>query len=1117
MRGGTAREYLTRLGRPFVLRQCPLELVSVTGDKMAIEGELEVHVPQVGVVKFIVVKTMAHEAILGWDMMSLYGCEINAGQHILKWGQAYFSTDTTSHGSEVAGIDAGFLTEVVNRHSRVFGELGSLPQADLPAVSMITEPGKVVAQKPYRTALNKRQIIDEEVDKMLRLGIIRPSQSPWASPVTLVPKKDATARFCIDYRQVNSITEKDRYPLPLIQDIFDQLGGSSIFSTLDMRSGYWQLPMAEDSIAKTAFVCHRGQFEFLRLPFGLANAPSVYQRAMSKVLADFLGKFVMVFIDDIVIYSRSEEEHKVHVEQVLTALEAARLTLKDTKCFWGQTKIDLLGYVVTGQGVSAQPRKTEAIRSLQTPTDLTELRRFLGMTGYYRQLIPDYARIAAPLYGLCKKGTVWYWDADLNAAFETLKLGLCDETCMAHPKVNDPYILYTDACGYALGGILCQLDEQGLERPIQYLSAKFTEGQVKWATIEKEAYAVIYCLKKLRAYLLGSQFVVYTDHKPLLSLFTKEMVNTRIQRWAVLLAEFGAVIKYREGKNNVRADMLSRIKEPPEIAVFEAAEEWVTIDDPDDHAFLPSETQIGGDEEVRVAQAVEFPDEKATLGQPDSKFLEYQGLLYSIGRPDQSAAAYPRLMVPQAFRESIVNKAHQDSGHAGLVKTLSRIQEDFVWPGMRKEVTTYLGQCGQCVVNKSRPVHVEMGEMPIATGPGQIVGIDLMGPLFRSSLSGAAYLCVIIDHYSGWVEAYPLANKSNEAVWERLTNDYVPRHGAPRLMISDQGSEFRGAGFQEWLEVNHIEHRRTSGYNPQSNGKTERMNGTIRRMLERLCNGNRAAWEDQLGPALTAIRTNISTVTGFSPFVLHHARDVRHTVGRMVNGAPDPTWSDRLRQQNLTMTAAAKATAASRVHNRDRLAAKANAGVIEPGDQVLIKGTRLTPLTAKWDHHYRVTRVQGKVITVLHEPTGKTSTWNRNKIRLVDSEICWDGVGSRPKAQNIPGEYMPSTFRDCRLPTPAQPDDPQPQENLLYPQPDEQEPLQPPPPRRKRIANTPADPDEPPSRRRRERPLFGAPDPRINPRTRTADEPLAAPAKRPRWQEEQMDILSFAYCYFSSK
>ena len=1070
LRGDRAREIMYKRGRPFILTKCNLALVTLSGDRLNVEGCLEALVPEVGLVKFVVVKNMAHEAILGWDQMSRYGWSLDSTNEMMKWGSTYFSIVSPTDAYEAAVIDAGCLTDIISKHRKVFGEAGKLPVADLPQVTITTEAGALVAQRPYRTALAKRTIIETEIDKMLELGIIRPSQSPWASPVCLVPKKDGTTRFCIDYRQLNAVTVKDRYPLPLIQDIFDQLGGSKLYSSLDMRSGYWQLPMAEASIEKTAFVCHRGQFEFVRLPFGLANAPSVYQRAMNKVLGKFIGKFVMVFIDDIVIYSKNKHDHRRHVEQVLQTLADAGLTLKDSKCHWAQTKIDLLGYVVSAQGVSAQSSKTSAIKALAPPNDVSELRRFLGMTGYYRQLIPEYARKATALYALTRKDATWQWNEAETQGFESLRQALCESTVMAHPRVNDPYILYTDACNYALGGILCQIDEQGIERPIQYLSAQFTSAQQKWATIEKEAYAVVYCLKKLRAYLLGSEFVVYTDHKPLLCLFTKEMVNTRIQRWAVLLAEYGAKIQYRQGKNNIRADMLSRITEH-EVAVFDASEEWVTLEDENTgHAFLPSETHGLNDPEVKEAQKNEFPEEFELAADPENgKFLIYEGLLYSVSRPQANVAVYPRLLLPMKYRLDVIHSTHESTGHAGLAKMLHGIQEHYVWPGMRREVQKALDTCGICRVNNARQVHPPMGEMPIATCPGQIVGIDLMGPLFESSLHTCKYICVVIDHYSNWIEAYPLKNKSNEGIWERMANDYVPRHGAPQILISDQGSEFRGAGWEQWLETNHIEHRRTSGYNPQSNGKTERANGIVRRMLERLVNSDRAAWEDQLGPALTAIRNNVSTVTGYSPFMLHHARSARHAIGRMVDGTSHPTWSDRLQQQGEVMAKAARATAASRYYNRERLARKANSGQIEIGDQVMIKGQRITPLTAKWDHHFTVTQVRGKVITVLHEPTGKTSRWNRNKIRLVDPDVSWEGVRIRPKAQQVITNKTTSTFAGPRHPP-------------LLPQHDE-------------TINIPV--NHPRKR--------GAADPQA---------PLITNAKRPRWAPEQMDVLSFCAQYF---
>ena len=1010
LRHDVACEVFKRCGRAFRLKASDVRLTTINNVPIDVLGTAEFLVERVGPVQFQVLKGIKHEAIIGWDQLHKHGWALSDGKtQAMLWGQRAFDLEVTTNGDyETADIEAGCLTELLSQYKQIFGEPGSLPVSGLPELHIDTEAGQLVAQRPYRAALTKRSIIESEIDKMLAMGIIRPSLSPWASPVTLVPKKDGTTRFCIDYRALNSVTVKVRYPLPLVRDIFDQLGGSSIFTTMDMRSGYWQLPVAADSIEKTAFVCHRGQFEFLRMPFGLANAPSLFQRAMNQVLAEYIGKFVMVFLDDIVVYSSSEREHKQHVAAVLKKLSAANLTLKASKCHWGKPKIDLLGYVVTAHGISPQPEKTEAIRALRPPVDIPELRRFLGMTGYYRDLIPRYAHIADPLYALTRKDVEWIWGEKEGGAFETLKAAFTSETVMAHPCVNEPYILYTDACDYAVGGILCQKDKQGIERPIQYISAGLDRTQRNWPVIEKEAYSVIYCLKKLRAYLLGAEFKVLTDHKPLLCLFTKEMVNTKIQRWAVLMAEFGAKVEYRKGKNNVRADMLSRITGQSEMAVFEADEEWVTLEDEADQAAprLPSDTDDLNDNEVRRAQSVEYQEEIDMANRNEGTWVYADALLYSTARPGQDQAVYPRLMLPSAYRKGIISKCHEESGHAGLLKTLRRIQENYVWAGMRKDVQRHLDRCGLCLVHRARPERPPMGEMPLAQCPGEIVGIDLMGPLFQSSLNDSKYLMVCIDHYSGWVEAYPLRNRSNEAVWERLANDYVPRHGSPKVIITDRGTEFHGPEFEHWLEQNCIEHRRTSGYNPQSNGKTERANETLRRLLEKLCNCERADWENQLGPALTAVRNNVSTVTGYAPFMLHLCRPARHSIGRMVDGTCNPSWGDRLQLQAEIMQKAVRAMEESRRHNRERLERKANAKHLEPGDQVMVKGQRLTPLTSKWDHHFTVTQVRGKVITVLHMPTGKTARYNRNKLRLVDPEVSWEGIRLRPRAQQ---RVAPST------------------------------------------------------------------------------------------------------------
>jgi len=955
-------------------------------------GLLEAKVSEVGLVNFYVVQGLSnHHCILGWDALHQYGFTLSRDG--LKWGHATFPLVPYEY-PELASIAAPLspLQEVLHKHRGVFGEPNQLRKADMPPMGIITT-GEPIHQRAYRSPLSKRTAIDGEIDKLLAMGIIRESASPWASPVLLVPKKDGELRFCIDYRRVNEVTVKNRYPLPFIQDIFDQLGGATIFTSLDLRSGYHQCPLSEDAMAKTAFVCHRGQFEFTRVPFGLSNAPSHFQAAMTKILSKHIGTRVMVFLDDIVVFSQNETDHARDLDLVLSDIAMANLTLKESKCHFGKKELDLLGYSISGDGIKAQPEKTSAINQLQPPTNISELRRFMGMCSYYRQLVPNFSRIAEPLHALTRLNVPWAWTTEHQESFDELKNALCSGNVMAHPNPQNPYILYTDACNTSIGGVLCQEDESGIERPIQYISAQLTSTQRKWSTSEKECYAIVYCLDKLRCYLLGADLTCFTDHKPLLSLFTKQMKNTKIQRWGILFEEFGAKIKYRPGPNNVRADMLSRIV-TEDVAVIDMSSEWVNLEpQPSEEFSLCDRIDTG----LLVRdQKMEFPDEFRSAHEADSNYLIHNGILYSAARTNRFEPRYPRVLLPSSFRRQVIDRCHNDAAHAGTVKTMIRVQEGYVWSGMRAEIEAFIKRCPRCRVHIQQPERPEMGEMPIAQSPGQIVSIDLIGPLTPSHKQNK-YLLVCVDHYSAWIEAYPLANKTNEEVWDKLRLEYFPRHGSCRVLISDQGAEFRGRDFEEWLRGNRVEHRRTSSYHPQSNGRVERANRTIKEMLRKLVNGNRSDWEDQLASALWAIRTNTSMATGYSPFFLHHARPPRAPVNDMLGNNEAFSFENRLALQSELFQDVARATKESRKYNRDRIRQKANAGEVSVGDHVILRANEPLTLTAKWDYGYVVTKVNGLNVDLLHPESGATLRVHREKVVVTDPDMAWGEVNPRPR------------------------------------------------------------------------------------------------------------------------
>ena len=935
-----------------------------------------------------VIDELFHDLLLGGDALDILGAVIDYRHHTVTMDDKKFEYEDASNKDRMLASAKSESERWVELFPDVFSTLGPLRSTH--SVSMVIDTGNAmpINQRPYRLPLRKRQIVNQEIDKMLQDGIIEPSMSSWASPITLVPKKDGSIRFCVDYRKLNSITKKDAHPLPHIQDIFDTFTGATVFSTLDLKSGYWQVPMHPDSVEKTAFVCHRGLFNFRRMPFGCTNAPAVFQRLMNSVLADYIGKSVMVYLDDIVVFSRTREEHDQHLVEVFTALQAHQLTIKLSKCNFGQKEVKLLGFIVSGQGIRSDPEKVSAIQDMAPPEDARAVRAFLGVTGYYRQCIPDYARIAHPLVKLTKKYAPFRWGDAEHQAWERLRDVLVSDNVMAYPQLDKPYKLYTDACDYAVGAILCQEDENGVERPVQYISKQLSGSALNWATIEKEAFAVVHALNKLRPYLYGAKFTIYTDHKPLKSLFLSEVKNTKIQRWAVLLAEYGAPIEYRQGPNNVRADMLSRIR--PWMNVSRDSETICAVEEEEE---IPWEFDQLEKEQIGREQR---QTEEFRLGMDDEEgYAVNNGLLYTLV-PPPGKAEYPRLVLPPSARYRVIRRAHTEVGHQGMRKTIDRLQEAYKWPGMRGDVYKTISKCARCAVHRTQKDRVAPTAMPIAQYPSQIVGMDMCGP-FPESRHGNKYILTIIDHCTGWVDVKPLPNKTAENVVSFLESEYIPRYGPPEVMITDQGLEFKNRTVEGYLKSLGVDVRHSSPFHPQTNGKIERFHRTFKAILRKFINARPGEWEDHLGPTLWAHRVSTSTVTGYTPYFLTYGRKPRVPFSRIfpaLAGAEENILGTRLLELTEAFREAAVRTEESRRYNYKRLQERARAGDLKVGDSVVILANESSPLDPKWDHGYTVVGIRGSVVTAVG-PGNRRRVVNREKVRLVDSEADWNTLRMR--------------------------------------------------------------------------------------------------------------------------
>ena len=996
---------------------------------MNVLGEAELDVGYGIVSKWVIVEEISHDAILGADMLNRSiddkRATVDFDSNTLTLGTNSFPLvyDPDIDAENFSFVDP--FSELLTRYQDLFFKKGDkLKPCRLSPLVIDTGDTPPIFQRPYRTPLSKRKIVEQEITNMLETGLIRPSSSPYAAPLLLVPKKDETWRTVLDYRALNLVTKMDRHPLPLIQDIFDQLGGAKIFTTLDLKQGYHQLEVHPESIEKTAFVCHYGQFEWLRMPMGVACGPPVFQREIQKAMSGLIGVCVLAYLDDLVVYSDTMDHHLRDLELVFKRLRAAGLTLKREKCSFAATEVELLGYMISQRGIKPNPQKVHAIASLPPPSNVHEVRSFLGMTGYYRQTVPDYAQKAAPLVALTHKKAVFEWGETQNDSFELLKQNLMSGRVMAYPQTNKPYKLFTDACDYACGAILVQEDEEGIERVIQYVSHQLSGAQLRWATIEKEAYAVVYALKKLRPYLYGSSFCIYTDHKPLMSLFTAPMKNTKIQRWAIMLSEYGAEIKYRAGADNVRADMLSRIRTTggQQIATIDT-QDWVDADFPEglESHRIPLEADQLTIEQIKAQQLISFPELFAKADGEDSYYEICDGLLYSTKQPTQYAAIYPRLILPPCFRNQIINRAHQELGHLGALKTQHRVADAYVWEGMKTEIKKEVRKCPLCAVHTRRRERVPMGEMPYANYPGQLISADLTGPLVTSTRDNK-YILTILDHFTGWVECYPIPDKRSITVASKFADDYFPRAGFPEILITDNGLEFQEREFKNYLQTVGVEHRSTTPARPQCNGKIERFHRTIKEMLRKLVNGDRPQWENKLPHALMAYRNAVSTVTGFTPFFLYFARRSRIPLSTMfLTEEPPPNLlGNRLADMTEVFRQAKLLTEESRLYNRARLERKANAVDISVGDSVIVAANEPLSLSAKWDHQYEVTRIRGTTHWLRHQRTNKEIKVHREKVRLVDPNWRWDDVAVRPRRQ----QRRPIAIRPAPRPLPNEAPEP---------------------------------------------------------------------------------------------
>ena len=762
---------------------------------------------------------------------------------------------------------------------------------------------------PRRIAPARREEMQRTVNELAAQGVIERSDSPWSSAVVLVKKKDGTQRFCVDYRALNDVTVKDSYPLPRIDDTLDALVGARWFSTLDLKSGYHQVEMAEEDKPKTAFSFGQGLWQFNVMPFGLCNAPSCFERLMERVLDGLQWKTALVYIDDVIVYGSTFEEELERLEEVLRRLRGAHLKLSPKKCVLFQREVPFLGHVVGRDGVRTDPEKVAVVEKWPVPTNVAEVRSYLGLCTYYRRFVPGFASVAAPLHRLTKKGVGFVWDEACQAAFSGLKEALVKAPVLPYPDPKLPYLLDTDASAEGVGAVLSQVKD-GAERVVAYYSAKFSKPERNYCVTRKELLAVLKRVEHFHPYLYGAEFTIRTDHAALQWLKTLKVPEGQLARWLGRLEQYNYRIIHRPGRVHCNADSLSRRpceagcshcarKDPDPVCLrlqvlasaTEGSDRWREAQRGDsDLAPIFQWLEAGGERPSWEAVASESPATKCLVDQWETLRMDARGVLVKrwVAVSDAGRDAWV-VLVPRVLRAEVLKELHAGvtSGHFGERKTLSRLRQRFYWVGMRSDVVEWCRACDVCSARKG-PARKNRAPLEVyrVGAPMERAAVDIAGPLPLTP-RGNRYICVAMDYFTKWPEAYAIPNHEAETVAGVLVNEFFTRFGVPAELHSDQGREFESRVFRECCELLGVRKTRTTPLHPQSDGMVERFNRTLAQQLAKYCEEDQGDWDVKLPAMLMAYRSAEHEATGFSPARLMFGRELRLPVDLSTGRPPD--------------------------------------------------------------------------------------------------------------------------------------------------------------------------------------------------------------------------------------
>lgn len=855
-----------------------------------------------------------------------------------------------------------------------------------------------VYTRAYPYPMSLKSEVEAQIKKMLDDGIIRPSRSPYNSPVWVVAKKPDSQgnkqyRIVIDYRKLNSVTISDRYPIPQINEVLSQLGKNQYFSVLDLKSGFHQIPLKESDIEKTAFSINNGKYEFTRLPFGLKNSPPIFQRALDDILRRHIGEICYVYIDDIVVFSKSQQEHIIHLNQIFKTLDDANMKVQLDKCHFFRNSVEFLGFIISSEGIMTNPAKVEAIAKLPYPENIKQLRSFLGLSGYYRRFIKDYAMLAKPLTILLR-GEEGHISKNKSAkikivlknegkdAFNKIKNSLMsDDVILSYPDFTKEFHLTTDASNYAIGAVLSQD-----KKPIAFISRTLNKTEESYAANEKEFLAIIWALDTFRNYLYGTAKVkIFTDHQPLTHALSNKNNNAKMKRWKSILEEYNHELHYKPGATNVVADALSRI--PEQINSISATQH---SDESSSHNLIPSvETPINvfknqiflesGVTSTYKFQIV-FPTyHRHIIEEPDYDSEKLVNLLKRYLNPSVTNCIkaeervmgkiqeiYPthfycyRIRFTQLQTQDVTDKHEQDEiiikthkrAHRNCRENKIQILEKYYFPSMTKKINSIIEQCSVCKENKydRRPNKPELGETPIPQYPGQILHIDIY-------MTDKNIVLTAIDKFSKYAQVKILKSRAIEHVKEPL-RELLFQFGVPESVVIDNETSFNSASIKFMLEdILKIKIFKTPPYTSSVNGQVERFHSTMTEIMRCLKSERKfSSFAELLDNSVYEYNFTIHSTTKKRPLEVFFGRRI----------STDPSHFEKAREENIAALKS-KQEKDLTYHNKKREPIR----IYHPGEIVYVKinerlGTKISPKfkkeTVKEDRNSTIVTQSGKIV-----------------------------------------------------------------------------------------------------------------------------------------------------------